>query len=701
MSSTVVPGLQSTSYVYERGHMLLHADASKEPFGNIGVNGYNLTISFLSLNRANLSKRLLESIATQLPHFQGEVLIIDNGSQPEELALIRQAMKELKCRCRLVELGKNFGVGGARNRTIPHVTTDWLMCLDNDIFFIANPLATIQRDLALLGCHFMSLPLLNPDRQTLFSLGGHLYISHCEDAPHVGAGSVYQQSLKPSQEPNAFLSTFLFGGSSVFNVRTFQEVGGYDENMFIGFEDIDFSITLFQKGLKVGSSGVMALVHDHPAPASSSDTDYERQRFSKQVIKDSAEYLKSKHGFEIWSDAVGAWLDDRHSQLGLGVSSHHQASVDNQDTLGPVLATSDSNGHERGAKPSVALVLDTYNWAFGNIARQLEKHLSHRFQFTLIPMDVIDNLAQVLLIAKDCQILHFFWREHLAVLETPYYQSYAAELAGSYQEFSRRFVTSKKFSTSVYDHLLLKPDEIAARIPLYTSQVAAYTVSSDKLNDIYSAIPYYPKPSAVIEDGVDLGVFKPTNLERLSAVPSRDLVVGWVGNSKWAAELEDFKGVHTILKPALERLVGRGVAIKPLLADRQERFIPHDQMPSYYSQIDVLICTSKIEGTPNPVLEAMACGVPVISTDVGIVPQAFGTLQKDFILKERSSEALEAAILKLREHPERLQALSAENLTQIQGWDWSIKARLFGDYFQGLLSPAQEILSGQVGANTR
>ena len=51
-------------------------------------------------------------------------------------------------------------------------------------------------------------------------------------------------------------------------------------------------------------------------------------------------------------------------------------------------------------------------------------------------------------------------------------------------------------------------------------------------------------------------------------------------------------------------------------ADRQIRMIPHDKMAEYYSKIDLYICTSKIEGTPNPVLESMACGVPIISTDV-------------------------------------------------------------------------------------
>ncbi|WP_250147674.1 hypothetical protein [Escherichia coli] len=54
--------------------------------------------------------------------------------------------------------------------------------------------------------------------------------------------------------------------------------------------------------------------------------------------------------------------------------------------------------------------------------------------------------------------------------------------------------------------------------------------------------------------------------------------VGWAGNSKWAGELEDFKGYHSLLKPAVEQLQSEGLNIELVLADRQLGFIPHDEM---------------------------------------------------------------------------------------------------------------------------
>lgn len=669
----LIAGLSQGGYVLDKAHTLLAQDAWKESGPNIGRDGSNLTITFLSMNRATLSEKLLRSIQDHVPAFAGEVLIIDNGSSATELSYLRAVCESVSYKTRIVELGSNYGVAGGRNRTIPHVRTDWLMCLDNDIYFLSNPLPQFQQDLATLGCHFMSLPLLDPDGKTIFARGGHLYVSYGDGELHIGAGSACRQTVVEDAKAPPFLATFLFGGACILNRATFEKVGGYDEAMFVGFEDIDFSIRLFQQGYKVGASGCCALVHDHPKPASDADRDYEKERFSRNILHKSALHLEAKHGFKIWSDAVDHWLESRHKELELGSADVSHAPI------------ALSHKSPAGQKPKIALVIDTDDWAFGNISRQLQRHLSDRFEFVVVPMDIVDNIDQVFMMARDCEIVHFFWREHLTLIGTPYYRSYVESLGLSYPEFERRFIAAKKISTSVYDHLLLKQEELEGRRHLFTDLVAGYTVGSEKLNSIYSDIPGYPKPTCVVEDGVDLTLFKPKNLQRLQGVGQRGLVVGWVGNSKWASELEDFKGVHTILKPALEQLRAEGLNVTPFFADRQERFIPHDQMPDYYSKIDVLVCTSKIEGTPNPVLEAMACGVPVVSTDVGVVPQVFGCLQRQFILEERSVQALCGVLRRILAEPALLLRMSSENIESISQWDWSGQARKFGDYFLQLL----------------
>lgn len=104
-------------------------------------------------------------------------------------------------------------------------------------------------------------------------------------------------------------------------------------------------------------------------------------------------------------------------------------------------------------------------------------------------------------------------------------------------------------------------------------------------------------------------------------------------------------------------------------------------MPGFYNSIDCYICGSSSEGTPNPVLEAMACGIPVISTNVGIVPEVFGTKQKEFITS-RTVENFSIKLKKLIDNPVLFSELADENLQSIKKWDWKLMSNNFRIFFR-------------------
>ena len=173
------------------------------------------------------------------------------------------------------------------------------------------------------------------------------------------------------------------------------------------------------------------------------------------------------------------------------------------------------------------------------------------------------------------------------------------------------------------------------------------------------------------------------NASKFDKLKDDDIIkIGWTGNSKFTDENgDDLKGLNKIINPAIKELKEEGYKIELVVADRNIKFIPHNEMPKYYNNIDIYICTSRTEGTPNTVLEAMACGIPVISTDVGIVPEVFGEKQKEFII-ERTKEELKKKIINLISNKQKLKMLSDENLKQIQKWDWKNQGEKYKEFFE-------------------
>lgn len=662
-------------YISSDNHKYLHDDWLKSAGPNIGVNGVNLTITFLTMNRSSLSIRLCDSIVKMMPDFAGEVLIIDNGSTDDEQSRMMAYLNNFPFKWRMECLGKNYGVAGGRNRTMPFVQTEWLMSLDNDIYFISNPIKQLQADIARLGCHFLTLPLLNEDEYTNFHRGGHLYVEKHGDDLHIGGGSA-AKTAPDFAEGEGFLGTFLAGGAGLFRKDSFLQMGGFDEGMFVGFEDTEFSLRLFRAGMKVGAGDMRAFVHAHPAPETNADIDYEKVRFSRERIVDAARYFERKHGYKVWSDGVSSWLAQKEATLGIEAEAGNEALV----------AAPNVHISKTGDKPRIALIVDAPNWAFANIAYQLEKWLSDEFEIFVFAMSECQHDAPLAAyMSRSYDLVHFFWRETLRLVFSDVCSGGAEYYFGSQAEM-RRMMSQRPTTISVYDHLFLSDEDIKARMSLFNEFSAGYTVSSNRLLNIYKHIDGYRKPTALTPDGVDLERFKPAKLDRFEAPDHRPLRIGWVGNSAWAMDiLDDPKGFQSILLPAIERLKRSGADVEGVFADRKVAFMPHHHMPDYYSKIDVLVCASTIEGTPNPVLEAMACGVPVVSTDVGIVPEAFGPLQQQFILPKRDIESMYGALNRLNTERHLLQQLSAENLDQIRAWDWRVRAEAFRTFFRKML----------------
>lgn len=634
-----------------------------DSFG-IGRMGENITICILSLERAPLTIKLLESFQTHMPYFEGKFLIIDNGSSSKTLEIIKQYIQTSLQNIALIEAKTNLGVAGGRNYAIQFITTEWVMFLDNDIYIDGSFLPHIHDEINLLGVHFISFPLKNSNG-TYFAKGGSLSISiqNAASELHISGGGTNLSLQKPG------ISSFLFGGAAIVKKDTFKNLGMFNQNAFVGFEDTEFSIRLWQSGYKVGYSTVNCFIHDHGVSKDPDDIAYEKIRHAYLQIYQSANSFMLKHYLNFLSNHTIAWL---HSRLAKYDNEHQNPSFQ-------LISTKNECKKEISKKLRVAIIVDTIDWAFANIAFNLLQLEQQIFDFIVIPatdaQSFQGNLLRVILAVENCQIIHFMWRSHLFNIFKKLHDSCLDT-----QQIIENYLSNKIISTCVYDHLMLPSSDSFILNSFRKLVKNHYYVSSKRLFDIYSNMNGIDKPRDICSDGVDLKLFTLKDSYKFNheKLKKKTINIGWSGNSKWGKK--DHKGLHTIIKPMIQKLQQEGYSVQLLIADRNIKMIQQYEMPNFYHSLDLYVCASIDEGTPNPILEAMACGLVIVTTDVGIVREALGKLQQDFIVN-RTIDDFYTKIKYLLNNLPLWEALSNENLESIKKWDWRLQSEKLIGYF--------------------
>jgi len=77
----------------------------------------------------------------------------------------------------------------------------------------------------------------------------------------------------------------------------------------------------------------------------------------------------------------------------------------------------------------------------------------------------------------------------------------------------------------------------------------------------------------------------------------------------------------------------------------------HEDLPKYLNSLKLLVIPSYTEGLPNIMLEAMACGTPVLATGVGAIPDIISDGKTGFIMENNSPECIAKNIFRAMEHP--------------------------------------------------
>lgn len=201
---------------------------------------------------------------------------------------------------------------------------------------------------------------------------------------------------------------------------------------------------------------------------------------------------------------------------------------------------------------------------------------------------------------------------------------------------------------------------------VWASRVAQFNLAvCEALRQKMVAIGIAADTSRVFRNGVDLTLFKPLprdELKRLWQVKHKLLLsVGY---------LIERKGHHLLIEaladlPEYELfIIGDGEWRDKLKAHAEKfdvqhrvRFlgeIPQQQLPDLYNCADALVLASSREGWANVLLEAMACGTPVVATNIWGTPEVVRTPEAGVLCESRSPEGIANAVKQLfSNYPDR------------------------------------------------
>jgi glycosyltransferase involved in cell wall biosynthesis len=161
----------------------------------------------------------------------------------------------------------------------------------------------------------------------------------------------------------------------------------------------------------------------------------------------------------------------------------------------------------------------------------------------------------------------------------------------------------------------------------------------------------------------------PAVLARVAA-SSANAQLTMIGRDKKDGSLEETKRVAAALQ-VQGRLTFPGA-------------VPKDDVPTWLAAADVFLNTTDVDNTPVSVLEAMATGLCIVSTNVGGIPYLLEDGRDALLVPPRDPEAMAGAVRRILTEPGLASALSQNARAKAEKLDWSVVLPQWEDLFSNL-----------------
>lgn len=348
-------------------------------------------------------------------------------------------------------------------------------------------------------------------------------------------------------------------------------------------------------------------------------------------------------------------------------------------------------------KPKILLICDVKNWGGWERAERIRDYCSDEFDFDMMDQAEFDEFEE----KSDTHFLHlnevhhvidqhhkYFTKKRVSIPELLKFKKNKATIERDFdlyylmfhtmlcqQQVKRMMYAGCKFVSAVTGMPVIKEvfgnekyagQKKAFKYLANTSAgfVANNNISLKSLKEIYNGPVFYTPR------GVNPDIFYPmkeyenkwnVRTETGSLTPFKAVFVGKADSGKGLGE------IRSICNQA-----------KTSLIENQRNYtnaLSKDHMRQLYNKANVIIINSTTDGTPNPALEAAACGLPVITNPIGNMPEFIEDGKNGFLIEEKEpTKRFEEYIKKvkwLRNNREKAKAMGLRaRQTILDGWTW-------------------------------
>jgi GT2 family glycosyltransferase len=221
-----------------------------------------------NFNGAAWLPRTLQSLRDQTRPL--DVVVVDNGSGDGSAAQVRADFPEVT----LLELGENFGFGPALNRAVAAHPADAIVLLNSDVEceprFCEALLAGLDA-----GVDMVTGVLLQECEPSLIDSAGVV-------ADHTLMGFDYLHGEPVAAAAEAAAPLGPTGGAALYRREAWEAVGGFDERIFLYYEDLDLALRIAVRGGRCALAPEARALHAYsPGLGAASGAKYARTGWSR------------------------------------------------------------------------------------------------------------------------------------------------------------------------------------------------------------------------------------------------------------------------------------------------------------------------------------------------------------------------------------------------------------------------------------